>query len=86
MLVEILPKYSVASVMGFLKGKSSIMIYIKRVASDECKSQSQRLLAEKEKPPAKLVEIYYKNKKISSLLIIKDLILYHCLDGAETQI
>ena len=27
MLVEIPPKYSVSSVMGFLKGKSSIMIY-----------------------------------------------------------
>ena len=29
MLVEIPPKYSVSSVMGFLKGKSSIMIYSK---------------------------------------------------------
>lgn len=29
MLIEIPPKYSVASVMGFLKGKSSIMIYSK---------------------------------------------------------
>ena len=28
-LIEIPPKYSVASVMGFLKGKSSIMIYSK---------------------------------------------------------
>ena len=27
MLIEIPPKFSVASVMGFLKGKSSIMIY-----------------------------------------------------------
>ena len=27
MLIEIPPKYSVSSVMGFLKGKSSIMIY-----------------------------------------------------------
>ena len=27
MLVEIPPKYAVASVMGFLKGKSSLMIY-----------------------------------------------------------
>ena len=27
MLITILPKYSVSSVMGFLKGKSSIMIY-----------------------------------------------------------
>jgi len=27
MLVEIPPKYSISSVMGFLKGKSSIMIY-----------------------------------------------------------
>ena len=30
MLVEIPPKYSVSSFMGFLKGKSSIMIYEKR--------------------------------------------------------
>lgn len=29
MLVEIPPKYSVSSVMGFLEGKSSIMIYSK---------------------------------------------------------
>ena len=29
MLIEIPPKYSVANVMGFLKGKSSIMIYSK---------------------------------------------------------
>jgi putative transposase len=29
MLVEIPPKYSVSSVMGFLKGKSSLMIYSK---------------------------------------------------------
>ena len=29
MLVEIPPKYSVSSFMGFLKGKSSIMIYEK---------------------------------------------------------
>ena len=29
MLIEIPPKYSVSSVMGFLKGKSSIMIYSK---------------------------------------------------------
>ncbi len=29
MLVEIPPKYSVSSVMGFLKGKSSLMIYQK---------------------------------------------------------
>ena len=29
MLVEIPPKYAVASVMGFLKGKSSLMIYQK---------------------------------------------------------
>ena len=29
MLVEIPPKYSVSSLMGFLKGKSSIMIYEK---------------------------------------------------------
>lgn len=29
MLVEIPSKYSVSSVMGFLKGKSSIMIYSK---------------------------------------------------------
>lgn len=29
MLVEIPPKYSVSTVMGFLKGKSSIMIYSK---------------------------------------------------------
>ena len=27
MLLEIPPKYSVSSVMGFLKGKSSLMIY-----------------------------------------------------------
>ena len=27
MLIEIPPKYSVSSIMGFLKGKSSIMIY-----------------------------------------------------------
>ena len=27
MLIEIPPKYSVSSVMGFLKGKSSLMIY-----------------------------------------------------------
>ena len=27
MLIEIPPKFSVSSVMGFLKGKSSIMIY-----------------------------------------------------------
>ena len=27
MLITILPKYSVSSVIGFLKGKSSIMIY-----------------------------------------------------------
>ena len=27
MLIEIPPKYSVSSFMGFLKGKSSIMIY-----------------------------------------------------------
>ena len=27
MLISITPKYSVSSVMGFLKGKSSIMIY-----------------------------------------------------------
>lgn len=30
MLITIPPKYSVSSVMGFLKGKSSIMIYSKR--------------------------------------------------------
>ena len=29
MLIEIPPKYSVSSVMGFLKGKSSLMIYSK---------------------------------------------------------
>ena len=29
MLVEIPPKYSVSGIMGFLKGKSSIMIYSK---------------------------------------------------------
>ena len=29
MLLEILPKYSVSSVMGFLKGKSSLIIYQK---------------------------------------------------------
>ena len=29
MLLEILPKYSVSSFMGFLKGKSSLMIYCK---------------------------------------------------------
>ena len=29
MLMEIPPKYSVASIMGFLKGKSSLMIYSK---------------------------------------------------------
>ena len=29
MLIEILPKYSVSGIMGFLKGKSSIMIYSK---------------------------------------------------------
>ena len=29
MLIEIPPKYSVASIMGFLKGKSSLMIYSK---------------------------------------------------------
>jgi REP element-mobilizing transposase RayT len=29
MLLEIPPKYSVSSVMGYLKGKSSIMIYEK---------------------------------------------------------
>lgn len=29
MLITILPKYSVSSVIGFLKGKSSIMIYSK---------------------------------------------------------
>jgi len=28
MLITIPPKFSVSSVMGFLKGKSSIMIYI----------------------------------------------------------
>ena len=27
MLIEILPKYSVAQIMGFLKGKSSLMIF-----------------------------------------------------------
>ena len=27
MLVEILPKYSVAEVMGYIKGKSSLMIF-----------------------------------------------------------
>ena len=29
MFVEILPKYSVSSIMGYLKGKSSLMIYEK---------------------------------------------------------
>ena len=31
MLVRILPKYSVSEVMGYLKGKSSLMIFEKHV-------------------------------------------------------
>ena len=31
MLIEIPPKYSVAQIMGFLKGKSSLMIFDRRV-------------------------------------------------------
>lgn len=34
MLIEIPPKYSVSSVMGVLKGKSSIMIYSKSIGRE----------------------------------------------------
>ena len=46
MLVAIPPKYSVASVMGYLKGKSSLMIFDDRHANLKHKFGNRKFWAE----------------------------------------
>ena len=72
MLVEIPPKYSVSSFMGFLKGKSSIMIYEKwgnmkykyRNREFWCRGYYVDTVGKKNKPIDQFLIKKFKEKKI----------------------
>lgn len=84
MLVEIPPKYSVASVMGFLKGKSSIMIYSKwgnmrykyRNREFGCRGYYVDTVGKNTKKIKEYIANQLKNDQISDQMTIEEIDLF----------
>ena len=81
MLIEIPPKYSVSSVMGYLKGKSSVMIYSKwgnaryKYRSREfwCRGYYVDTVGKNTKKIKEYIANQLKEDKLSSQLTIEDI-------------
>ncbi len=81
MLIEIPPKFSVSSVMGFLKGKSSVMIYSKwgnaryKYRSREfwCRGYYVDTVGKNTKKIKEYIANQLKEDKLSSQLTIEDI-------------
>lgn len=81
MLLEIPPKYSVSSVMGFLKGKSSIMIYSKwgnmrykyRNREFWCRGYYVDTVGKNTKKIKEYIANQLKNDQLSDQLTIEDI-------------